>query len=260
MSRPKAVAVALVTGAARGIGLAVSQAFAREGLRVAALDRDEAALAQSVAALRSEGHDVAGFPIDLSDSKAVEQTVIAVESTLGPIAKLASVAGILRVGPVCDFSDRDWNDTFASNVSAAFYVCRSVAQRMLPRKAGSIVAVGSNAAAVARSNMAAYAASKAALRSFMQCLGLELSEFGIRCNVVSPGSTDTDMQRAYWSDSQGAPEIIAGNARSHRVGIPLQRMASADDVADAVSFLSSERARHITLHDLRVDGGATLGA
>jgi 2,3-dihydro-2,3-dihydroxybenzoate dehydrogenase len=257
---PTAESVALVTGAARGIGLAVSRALAREGLPVAALDRDEVALRQSVATQRAEGLEVVGFPVDVSDSKAVEQAVASVESTLGPIATLVSVAGILRVGSVCEFSDRDWNDTFASNVSSAFYVCRSVAQRMVTRRAGTIVAVGSNAATVARVNMAAYAASKAALRAFIQCLGLELSEFGIRCNLVSPGSTDTDMQRAFWTDEQGAPQIIAGNSDTYRAGIPLRRMATSEDVAHAVLFLSSERARHITLHDLRVDGGATLGA
>jgi len=260
MNRPKGESVALVTGAARGIGLAVSRALAGQGLRVAALDRDEMALRDSVAAQQRAGLDVVGFPVDVSDSRAVERAVASVESTLGPIATLVSVAGVLRVGSVCDFSDEDWHDTFASNVSAAFYLCRSVAKRMSPRRSGTIVAVGSNAAVVARVNMAAYAASKAALRSFIQCLGLELSEFGIRCNVVSPGSTDTDMQRAFWSDTQGAPEIIAGSSDTYRAGIPLRRMATAEDVADAVLFLSSERARHITLHDLRVDGGATLGA
>jgi 2,3-dihydro-2,3-dihydroxybenzoate dehydrogenase len=260
MNPPQGESVALVTGAARGIGLAVSRALARQGMRVAALDRDEMALRESVAAQRAEPLEVFGFPVDLADSRAVEQTVASVESSLGPIVTLVSVAGILRVGSVCDFSDQDWNDTFASNVSGAFYLCRSVARRMLRRRAGTIVAVGSNAAAVARVNMAAYAASKAALRSFIQCLGLELSESGIRCNLVSPGSTDTDMQRALWSDTQGAPEIIAGNADTYRAAIPLRRMANAEDVADAVLFLSSERARHITLHDLRVDGGATLGA
>jgi 2,3-dihydro-2,3-dihydroxybenzoate dehydrogenase len=260
MASKAADSVALVTGAARGIGLAVSRVLAAEGMRVAALDRDELALGDAVTAQRNEGRAVSAFPVDLRDSTAVERTVAAVESTLGPITTLVSVAGILRVGPVCDFSDQDWIDTFACNASAAFYVCRSVAVRMVPRRSGTIVAVGSNAASVARSNMAAYAASKAALRSFIQCLGLELSEFGIRCNVVSPGSTDTAMQRAFWSQTLGADEVIAGSSRSFRVGIPLQRMASAEDVANAVSFLSSERARHITLHDLRVDGGATLGA
>lgn len=132
MNRPKSETVAQVTGAARGIGLAVSRALAGEGLRVAALDRDELVLRDVVTVQRSEGLDVSAFPVDLSDSRAVEQTVAAVEATLGPIATLASVAGILRVGSVCEFSDRDWDDTFASNVSATFYVCRSVATRMLP--------------------------------------------------------------------------------------------------------------------------------
>jgi len=260
MAQHAADSVAVVTGAARGIGLAVSRALAAEGMRIAALDRDETVLADAVAAQRNEGYAVSAFPVDVRDSAAVERTVTAVEATLGPITTLASVAGILRVGSVCDFSDRDWSDTFASNVSAAFFLCRSVAARMVPRRSGTIVAVGSNAASVARTNMAAYAASKAALRSFIQCLGLELAEFGIRCNIVSPGSTDTDMQREFWTQTRGAAQIIAGSSDDYRVGIPLQRMASAEDVANAVSFLCSERARHITLHDLRIDGGATLGA
>ena len=107
--------------------------------------------------------------------------------------------------------------------------------------------------------MAAYAASKAASTMFTKCLGLELAQHNIRCNVVSPGSTDTAMQRALWADENGAQAVIAGSPETFRVGIPLRRIASPEDVAEAVSFLVSERARHITLHDLYVDGGATLG-
>jgi len=112
--------------------------------------------------------------------------------------------------------------------------------------------------------MAAYAASKAAATMFTRCLGLELAEFGIRCNIVSPGSTDTDMQRALWPDDRSEAEAVAGVVRGSlpdfRVGIPLGRLAAPADIADAVLFLVSEQARHITMHDLYVDGGATLRA
>jgi 2,3-dihydro-2,3-dihydroxybenzoate dehydrogenase len=104
--------------------------------------------------------------------------------------------------------------------------------------------------------MAAYAASKAAATLFTKCLGLELAEHGIRCNVVSPGSTDTAMQRGL----QTLDAAVAGDLGRYRVGIPLGRVADPADVADSVLFLASDRARHITMHDLYVDGGATLRA
>jgi 2,3-dihydro-2,3-dihydroxybenzoate dehydrogenase len=127
----------------------------------------------------------------------------------------------------------------------------------VPRGAGAIITVSSNAGGVPRTNMAAYAASKAAATMFTRCLGLELARSGIRCNVVSPGSTGTAMQQVLGA----APEaVIAGDPGSYRVGIPLGRIADPADIADAVVFLASDQARHITMQDLYVDGGATLRA
>lgn len=93
-----------------------------------------------------------------------------------------------------------------------------------------------------------------------ECLGLELAAHGIRCNVVSPGSTDTPMQRSLWGNRGGAREVIAGSQDAFRTGIPLGKLAAAQDIADAVLFLVSDRAGHITMQDLCVDGGATLRA
>jgi 2,3-dihydro-2,3-dihydroxybenzoate dehydrogenase len=107
--------------------------------------------------------------------------------------------------------------------------------------------------------MAAYAASKAAAVMFTKCLGLELAGDGIRCNVVAPGSTDTPMLRGMWADGDGAATVLAGSPGAYRVGVPLGRIGAAEDVADAVLFLASDLARHITMHDLYVDGGAALG-
>ena len=106
--------------------------------------------------------------------------------------------------------------------------------------------------------MAAYGASKAAATAYLRSLGLELAPHGIRCNVVSPGSTDTPMLRGMWSGDDESPAVIAGDAASFRLGIPLGRIARPEDIAQTVLFLCSDAARHVTLHDLRVDGGATL--
>ncbi|NEE57327.1 SDR family oxidoreductase, partial [Streptomyces sp. SID8455] len=91
-----------------------------------------------------------------------------------------------------------------------------------------------------------------------KCLGLELARSGVRCNVVAPGSTDTAMQRALWTDPGAEARVIDGDPSTYRTGIPLGRIAEPADIADAVAFLASDRARHITLQELYVDGGATL--
>jgi 2,3-dihydro-2,3-dihydroxybenzoate dehydrogenase len=241
--------VAVVSGAAQGIGAAVVQALAERGAIIAALDLKAASIP-----------GVLGLAVDVSDSAAVDSAIERVENTLGPIGILVNVAGILHLGPVLDMSDDQWDNTFAVNAGGVFRLSRAVARRMLPRRSGVIVTVASNASSVPRQQMAAYAASKAASTQFTKCLGLELAEHGIRCNVVSPGSTDTAMQRQLWTSPDSERQVIAGSLSSHRLGIPLGRIASAADIADAVCFLASDSARHITMHDLRVDGGATLGA
>ncbi|ASS75857.1 2,3-dihydro-2,3-dihydroxybenzoate dehydrogenase [Tumebacillus algifaecis] len=251
--------VVLVTGAAQGIGAAVARAFVEAGEFVVAVDKNSAGLDQIMAELNLEGKRAAAFPLDVSDKVAVEAVVEQIERDLGPIEILVNVAGLLRMGPIDMLRDEDWEETFAVNVSGVFYVSRSVIRRMVPRQSGSIVTVGSNAASVPRMHMAAYASSKAAVTMFTKCLGLENAQHHIRCNVVSPGSTDTEMQRSMWTDANGADAVIVGSLASYKLGIPLQKLASPSDIADAVLFLASDRASHITMHDLRVDGGATLG-
>ncbi|OKI18687.1 2,3-dihydro-2,3-dihydroxybenzoate dehydrogenase [Saccharothrix sp. CB00851] len=245
--------VALVTGAARGIGAAVVGGLVRAGASVAAVDVDpEVHLLQ--------GERVTPFVVDVADPAAVARVVGEVERDLGPIGIGVSVAGVLRPASVCETTDEDWAATFAVNATGVFHVLREVSRRMVPRRGGVLVTVGSNAAGVPRTGMAAYAASKAAATMLTRCLGLELAASGIRCNVVSPGSTDTDMQRLLWTDDDGAAAVVAGSPEQFRVGIPLGRIADPADIADAVLFLVSDRARHITMQNLFVDGGATLRA
>ncbi|MFD7656139.1 2,3-dihydro-2,3-dihydroxybenzoate dehydrogenase [Actinosynnema sp. NPDC059797] len=246
--------VAIVTGAAGGIGSAVVHALRERGALVAAVDRDAAALARSVA-----GPGVEPFSADVTDAKAVESAVDAVEHVLGPVEYLVNAAGVLRLGEARKTADADWHDTFAVNTTGVFFMSRAVVNRMTQRQRGAIVTVASNAAGTPRTDMSAYAASKAAATMFTTCLGLEVARHGIRCNVVAPGSTDTPMLSSMWHDETGPRTTIDGNLASYRLGIPLGRIARPADIADAVVFLLSDRAAHITMHALTVDGGATLG-
>jgi len=254
--------LALVTGAGRGIGAAVVTALVEEGARVLATDLGSDGV--KALALKYDGQVVART-LDVTDADAVEALVADAERTLGPLDIAVNVAGILRSSSVVDLEDEDWAATFAVNADGVFHVSRAAARRMAGRGRGSIVTVASNAAGVPRAGMAAYAASKAAAVMFTRCLGLEVAARGVRCNTVSPGSTLTDMQRALWAasgadDETAARGVIEGDLAAHRTGIPLGRIADPRDVADAVVFLVSDRARHITMHDLYVDGGATLRA
>lgn len=250
--------VAVVTGAARGIGAAVAAALSAQGAVVAALDRDASALGETAERQRAAGERVHPYPVDVANEQDVERTFARIESELGPVDVLVNVAGVLRMGEVTELSSADWAATFATNTAGVFHLCRFAARTMRRRRSGVIVTVGSNAAEIPRIGMAAYAASKAAATQFTKCLGLELARHNVRCNVVSPGSTDTSMQRALWQSSDSSAKVIAGDLESFRPGIPLGRIADPEDVARLVVFLVSDHARHITMQNIYVDGGASL--
>ncbi|MFJ6483567.1 MULTISPECIES: 2,3-dihydro-2,3-dihydroxybenzoate dehydrogenase [unclassified Streptomyces] len=258
--------VALVTGAGQGIGEAVVRTLFRLGATVAATDVS----AKAVIALAAELDPEAGlapasgdgavraYELDVTDPAAVDRTVGQIGRELGPIDILVNVAGVLRTAPVAELTDDDWAATFAVNVQGVFFTSRAVVPAMAARGCGSVVTVASNAAGIPRTGMAAYAASKAAAVMFTKCLGLEYARSGVRCNIVAPGSTDTPMQWGLWTDPQAPARVLDGDLASYRTGIPLGRIADPQDIADAVVFLASDQARHITMQDLYVDGGATL--
>ena len=250
--------VALVTGAAGGIGAAVVRALHAEGAHVAASDSDGDAVAALAATLSTHDARVEGARVDVTDPHALYAHVAEVEARLGAIDLGVSVAGILSTTLVVDTDDETWTRVFDVNTRGVFHVGRALGRVMAPRRRGAIVTVSSNAAGIPRHGMAAYAASKAAATMFTRCLGLELAPFGIRCNIVAPGSTRTPMQTGMWTGGLGPDQVVAGSLATFKTGIPLGKIATPEEVADAVVFLLSDRASHITMTDIYVDGGATL--
>ncbi|WP_457318477.1 2,3-dihydro-2,3-dihydroxybenzoate dehydrogenase [Stenotrophomonas sp. P5_B8] len=242
--------LALVTGAGGGIGAALVQLLLDSGSVVIATD-----LAVPVLPSHANLHVRS---LDVTDAAAVNAVVAWAETTLGPIGFGINVAGALQVGTVDQIDDAQWRRVFAVNADGVFHVCRALARVMTPRRKGAIVTVSSNAAGVPRHGMAAYAASKAAATMFTRCLGLELAPHGIRCNIVAPGSTLTAMQTGMWEDADGAQRVIDGSPDTYKTGIPLRKLATPADIAQAVMFLLSEQAGHIAMSDLYVDGGAAL--
>lgn len=251
--------LAVVSGAAAGIGRSIALSLASQGAVVAAVDVDTVGLSSlSDEASRLALH-VHTYACDVSAPQSVEAAVAAITSKHGVPHCLANVAGVLRAGTASSISLTDWEDSFRVNATGVMLLCQAIVRHMLPLRRGAIVAVTSNAGHTPRAAIAAYSASKAAATMYTKCLGLELAAHNIRCNVVSPGSTETAMLAQLNTGTDSLRPAIDGNANQFRLGIPLGRVAQVDDVCEAVLFLLSSHAKHITLHELTIDGGATLG-
>ncbi|WP_369789566.1 2,3-dihydro-2,3-dihydroxybenzoate dehydrogenase [Rouxiella sp. WC2420] len=239
-----------VTGAGQGIGYTTALAFVKAGAEVIGFDRH---FGSSHYPFRTE-------VLDITDVKAVREVCQRVLAENDRLDVLVNGAGILRMGVTDELSDDDWNDCLAVNAGGAFNMFRHTLPVFRRQQHGAIVSIASNAAHVPRIGMSAYCASKAALRSLCLSVGLEMAPFGVRCNLISPGSTDTPMQRGMWTSPESEQNTINGFPEQFKLGIPLGKMGKPQDVADAVLFMASDRAGHITMQDIVIDGGATLAA
>ncbi|KQB13834.1 2,3-dihydro-2,3-dihydroxybenzoate dehydrogenase [Rhodobacter capsulatus] len=246
---------ALVTGAAGGIGRETVRLLHDAGARVIATDTAEA-----LASLPDDIRACAGIwlPCDLRDPAAIEAMLATAEAQAGPIGLAAHTAGVLALGPLLEMTAEDWRRVMAINLDGSFHLLQALGRRLVRQPGAALVVVSSNAAGIPRLGMGAYCASKAALTMLTRCLGLELARQGLRCNVLAPGSTLTPMQTAMWTDDQGPARVIAGDGARFRTGIPLGKLATPADIAQAAVFLLSDQAGHITMADLYIDGGATL--
>jgi NAD(P)-dependent dehydrogenase (short-subunit alcohol dehydrogenase family) len=242
---PSPQKVALVTGAARGIGLAVAKRFLTEGWRVALLDIEGELLSKSVDALAAADTTLA-LHCDVSDKSAVTRAFAEVERRFGRLDALINNAGIAVFAPLMEISDDDWHRVLAVNLSGPFLCTRAAVPLMREHGGGAIVNITSISALRASTLRAAYGTSKAGLAHLTKQLAVELGLLGIRVNGVAPGPVDTAMAKAVHT-----PEIRA----DYHDTIPLNRYGLEEELAEAVFFLCSDRASYITGQILAVDGG-----
>jgi len=237
--------VALVTGAARGIGLAVAKRFLADGWRVALLDIESDLLQGAVAGLQNPDHTLA-LHCDVSDARAVAVAIDAVAKRFGRLDSLINNAGVAVFAPLMQTSDADWNRVLAVNLTGPFICTKAAVPLMREHGGGAIVNITSISAVRASTLRSAYGTSKAGLAHLTKQLAVELAALGIRVNGVAPGPVDTAMAKAVHT-----AEIRA----DYHDAIPLNRYGLEEELAEAVLFLSCDRSSYITGQILAVDGG-----
>lgn len=241
---PSPQKVALVTGAARGIGLATAKRFLAEGWRVALLDIEGDLLKKAVASLEKPDNALA-LHCDVSEAAAVKAAIDTVGKRFFRLDALINNAGIAVFTPVLETADADWNRILAVNLTGPF-LCTKAAVPLMREHGGAIVNITSISAVRASTLRSAYGTSKAGLAHLTKQLAVELAGLGIRVNGVAPGPVDTAMAKAVHT-----PEIRA----DYHDAIPLNRYGLEDELAEAIWFLCSDRASYITGQILAVDGG-----
>jgi NAD(P)-dependent dehydrogenase (short-subunit alcohol dehydrogenase family) len=242
--------VAVVTGAARGIGLASVEALAEAGARVVLTDMNAALLDETVSKLSARGLRVEGEMLDVSDPKAAQRVNDAVVARHGRVDVLVNNAGIaISNHPAETMSDEVWNKVIDVNLNGVFWSCRAFGKGMLERGAGSIVNVGSMSGFIVNrpQEQANYNASKAAVHHLTKSLAAEWGARGVRVNAVAPTYIDTEMNKYVYEDKEMYRHWVGGT--------PMNRLGRVDEVASVILFLASEAASLMTGSIVLADGG-----
>ena len=241
--------VALVTGAASGIGRAVALRLGEEGCRVAVVDLDLEG-AQATAVEIGEGSAIA-IPADVSDLAAMRLTVAEAEQALTPLDILVNCAGWDRVEAFLDSAEETWDRVISVNLKGTIVCARVVLEGMVERGAGAIVNISSDAGRVGSSGEVVYSGAKAGIIGFSKAVAREVARHRVRVNVVCPGPTETPMMEA---TRQANPRLGEALVKA----IPFRRLAQPEEIAAAVAFLASDEAAFITGQTLSVSGGLTM--
>ena len=245
--------IAIVTGAAHGIGKAIAERLGREGAAVGVIELDGDAGAKTVAGLKAEGIKAHFVAADITRYDAVEAAVAEQARVLGPLTLLVNNAAFTEAGSLETITLSQWNKEIEVNLTGTYHMIRAVVPGMKARGGGAIVNI-SSVNGLRYFGNPSYSAAKAGLLNLTQSVASEYGKYNIRCNAISPGSVKTD--NITWTiRQQKDPQIFKKLGKWY----PLGRVAEPDDIAKAVSFLGSDDAAYITGAMLPVDGGLTAG-
>ena len=246
--------VAIITGAAGGIGRSLVQRFLEEGARVAALDLNQAGLDELKGQFSQYANRLTTAQLDITDHGAAVKVVQKIHADLGQIDVLINNAGWDAVGLFVDSAPELWDKLIAINLKGPLNLQHAVAPLMITAGGGKIVNIASDAGRVGSSGEAVYSACKGGIIAFTKSLARETAQSGLRVNVVCPGPTDTALLRSFAGEGDYGQKIYDGLKRAS----PLKRLGQPEDVPGMVAFLASDDANFITGQAISVSGGLTM--
>jgi 3-oxoacyl-[acyl-carrier protein] reductase len=243
--------VAFVTGGSRGIGKGIVQLFAEEGAKVAFIDLNEEALAETTNELREKRYDVYSKVANVTDSGQVDQAMKEVHDTFGSVDILVNNAGVIRDNLLFKMSDSDWQTVMDVHLKGSFNAAKAAQKYMVEQKYGRIINISSTSA-LGNRGQANYAAAKAGLQGFTKTLAIELGRYGITANSVAPGFIETEMTK----ETAARIGISFDDLIKHSVaGIPVGRSGKPADIANAVAFFADEKSSFVNGQVIYVAGG-----
>ncbi|GAA4394821.1 SDR family oxidoreductase [Nocardia zapadnayensis] len=242
---------AIVTGGARGIGAAVSERLAADGMKVAVLDLNEADAQQVVDRIVAAGGEATAIGADITDEAAVEQAVASVASTLGPPTVLVNNAGIIKDNMLFKMTPQEFQVVLGVHLTGNFLITKACQKHMVEEKFGRIISMSSTSA-LGNRGQANYSAAKAGIQGLTKTYAIELGKFGVTANAIAPGFIETDMTKAT-AERVGISfeDFTAGAAKQ----IPVARTGKPEDIAHTASFLASEGAGFVSGQVIYVAGG-----
>ncbi len=240
---------ALITGSSQGIGLALAEGLARHGAAIVLNGRNAAKIAEAADALAAKGYKASSTVFDVTGATAVAAGVAEIEANLGPIDILVNNAGMQFRAPLEEFPAEKWDELLRTNISSVFHVGQAVARYMIPRRRGKIINIASVQSELARPNIAAYTATKGAVRNLTRGMCADWAKYGLQINAIAPGYFKTPLNQALVDD----PEFSAWLAKR----TPAGRWGNVDELVGAAVFLAGPASSFVNGHTLYVDGGIT---